>query len=89
MMGTTEINNQLDVVFDTMGTDDVQSNYFQKNSLLTLTTGERGGDRETMLNSSRNLELISSSDSDDDEDDSGNGRSQHLPSMEFKQGKNE
>ena len=69
MMGTTEINQKLDQVFDTMGTDDMESVYFQqKNSLLTMTTQEgRGGDHDTLLNSSKALEVISSSDSDDDE----------------------
>ena len=55
-----------------MGTDDVESVYFQnKYSVLTRTSGEKGGDVDTLLNSStRNLEVISSSDSDDDQDES-------------------
>lgn len=54
-----------------MGTDDVESVYFQnKYSVLTRTSGEKGGDVDTLLNSStRNLEVISSSDSDDDDQD--------------------
>ena len=70
-----------------MGTDDMESVYFHKNSVLTRTTrtGERGGDQDTVLNSSRNLEIMSSSDSDDAEDDAQKSteRSQHTPSMEF------
>ena len=70
MMGTTEINHKLDQVFDTMGTDDMESVYFyQKNSMFSKTmtiTTDRG---QSVLNSSRKtLEVVSSSSSDSDDE---------------------
>ena len=59
-----------------MGTDEIESVYFQKESFMgTITTGERGEEKDTVLNSSRNLELVSDSNSDDEDENETPGRS--------------